>query len=350
MEYSVNNFKHAKDRKSHIPSVPANYTYSKRQKAGKSFIPRIACPSKLPDNESEKFSLSRINSINHFNLKKEKTLFAPVNYCKPATKNTSSHIPRIKATKKVVPRQEKSLDKPTTTLFGKSKIPVPISTKKAKVSIINSTKKTDIKTRTSIHIRTCTSTHIRTTSTHIRTCTSTIKKKDVRACVSVKKKNQVHISSFNAIKDDDTKTRVLTFDAIKKDENLSRFSTLTSIKKSLIPVRKSKYNLFKKRVVPLQPSSLISVQNESFAQSSTFILKEQNSLVYTTLKNKRIPLQKYVNNPEASIFISHNVLTSTSIIKPELSSISLLYKAEKDLSTIKHQAEENDENSKLNIS
>ncbi|CAG8460543.1 11936_t:CDS:1 [Funneliformis mosseae] len=349
MEFSQvtdNNFKHAKDRKSHIPSVPVNYTYSKRQKAGKSFIPRVA---KQPDNESEKLALSRVNSIKHLNLKKDKTLFAPVNYCKPTTKNTSSHIPHIKAAKKVVPRQEKSLDKPTT-LFGKSKIPVPISTKKAKVAIINSTKKTDIKTRTSIHIRTCTSTHIRTTSTHIRTCTSTIKKKDVRACVSVKKNNQVHISSFNAIKGDDAKARVLTFDAIKKDETLSRISTITSIKKSLIPVRKSRYNLFKKRVVPLQPPSLISVQNETFAQTSTFILKEQNSLVYTTLKNKRFPLQKSLNNPEASIFISHNVSTSTSIIKPELSSITLLYKAEKDLSTIKHQAGESDDNGKLNTS
>src|SRR6266540_4659621 len=180
-QVTITNFKLTKDRKSCIPRVPVNYTCSKRQKAGKSFIPRVAViyskQPKQPDNENEKLSIA---SINHFDLKKDKPSRVPVNYCKSA-KDKRSYIPRINPAKRIEPKQRKSLDKPISSLSGKSKIPVLISTKKPKNSvtkIINSTKKSDNKTRTSIHIRTCTSTHVRTcTSTHIRTSTlNTIKK------------------------------------------------------------------------------------------------------------------------------------------------------------------------------
>ncbi|RIA99667.1 hypothetical protein C1645_746859 [Glomus cerebriforme] len=324
-QVTVINFKHGKVGKSFIPSVPNNYTCLKRHNSGKSFIPRFMIIYSQ-QTKNGKPTVSHINSIDYFKLEKNKTSisYSPKNYYKPV--KNGSNIPR-KATRSVesllCTTQEKSqrnkVDfKPTPPLCGKSKIPVPISAKKTNILTLNSTKKP--------------------TRTSHRNCTKsldTIKKENVRNL------------RLNAKKDD--QVRVLPFNTIKKDYISSRASTptstSTSIKKSLIPVHKLTYTLFKKRVSPMQPSTLTLVKKNELAPTSISNKEVKKGLVCTSSKNKHTSLQKSVNKP-ASISISHNkveVSTTTSIIKPELSSISLLYKAEKDLSNIKHQGEENGE-------
>jgi hypothetical protein len=305
-------FKHAKKvGKSFIPSVPVNYTCSKRQKAGKSLIPRFKLINSK-QTKNGKPSLSRVNGVN---LKKDKISVSH----KPA--KNRSYIPR-RVAKKVEPlpcriqekAQRKTVEPKPTSLFGKSKIPVPISTKKANIS---------------------------NPTSHRRICTS-IKKED--ACASrfdVIQDDQVRVLTLNAVKRFEAQMQVLAFDAIKKDS--SSHAPIPTSFRSLIPVRKLTGTLFKKRVSPLQPSTLTSVKKDELARISTFTSNEKaNNLASTSLKNKHTRLQKSVNKPEASISITYNkveITTTIYIIKPDISSVSLLCKAEKDLSS-QHQIEE----------
>ncbi|RGB44135.1 hypothetical protein C1646_660794 [Rhizophagus diaphanus] len=432
-------------RRSSIPCVPVNYKGSKRQKAGKSLIPRFMFKQAKP-------------TIDYFSLKKDSAKtknsvsYSPTDYCEPL-KIKGSYISR-KTAKKVESLLSSFQDKPrqkSVNLPGKSKIPVP---KKTNVSTPSTTT-----TRTS-H-RNCTTCSHRASS--LKNTVNTVKKKNSRVRFNLTKDNQdnqdnqVHYSTSikkplqnlfkkrvsplqpsttliksvdlspnsnshkentvsplqkpstpTLIKNDDL-SQPSTPTLIKSDdssptsdlykENTVSPSTPTLIKNDdLSPT----FNSHKENTSPLQPStpksddlSPFNSHNVSPLQSYTPTSPETNDLVFvctpTLIKSddlsptsnshketndlvfictptliKSDDLSPPTSNshekndlvlvcsslkikytslkikPEASISITHsNVeVSTTSIIKPELASI-LLYKAEKDLSSTKQQADEN---------
>ncbi|GBB84698.1 hypothetical protein RclHR1_11290002 [Rhizophagus clarus] len=200
---------------------------TKEQKVGKSFIPRFKTfYSKQTKNG--KPSLTRVDTTDYYSFKKDSARTrTSISYSQNEPLKTRNILRKPKKVESLLSNiQEKSRQKIATSLLGKSKIPVPASTKKMCVSTpsLISTKNAAPSTRVS----------------H-RNCTSCAKSKSLNTTVNtantVKRKN----SRINRIKDNQD-------DPIKNDNA----STSSSIKK---PLRKLSQTFLKKRVSPLQPST-----------------------------------------------------------------------------------------------
>ncbi|GBB97502.1 hypothetical protein RclHR1_00030059 [Rhizophagus clarus] len=286
-------------KRSSIPSVPINYTCNKQQKIGKSSIPRFM----VNYSKHAKNGKPHIDATEYYNFKKDKISYSSTNYSEPLKSKNFLRKPIKKVESLLSSIQEKSRQKVVTSLLGKSKIPVPISAKKATVSTPSTLISTLISTKkaTRVSHRNCTS-PAKTFNTVINTV-NTVKRKTSR----VLRSNRIKVNQD---------------DSIKNDVTPSCNSPSISAKKSLIPVRKLSQNLFRKRVSPSQPQPSTPKRDDLSSSTPALIKRDELSPTPTLIKRDEMsptpPFKRDEMSPTPTLF-KRDALSPSPLKRDELS-------------------------------